>query len=91
MHKLLYTDEAKKQISKIRDARLKLKIQEATEEIAKDPNVGKALTRELKGRYSYRVSYYRIIYRIYHDQIVVLILTVGHRREVYSKSARKSW
>lgn len=90
MHKLFYTDEAKKEISKIRDAHLKSKIQEATLEIAKDPAIGKPLTRELKGRYSYRVSDYRIIYRIYHDQVIVLILTVGHRREVYSKSARKS-
>ncbi len=91
VYKLLYTEEAKKEISKIKDSHLKLKIQEAAEEIAKDPAIGKALTRELKGRYSYRVSDYRMIYRIYHDQVIVLILTVGHRREVYSKSARKSW
>lgn len=89
MHKLLYTEEAKKQISKL-DNRLKVKIKEAVELIAQNPAIGKPLTRELKGRCSYRVGDYRIIYRIYHTEVVVLILAVGHRREVYSKQARKA-
>lgn len=30
-----------------------------------------------------------MIYCIYHAEIVVLILAVGHRRNVYEKQARK--
>ncbi len=88
MYRLFYTDEAKKQISKF-DNRLKEKIRIAAGEIQADPNVGKPLTRELKGRFSYRVGDYRIIYRVYQAEIVVLILTVGHRRDVYEKQKRK--
>lgn len=47
MHRLLYTDEARKQISKL-DNRLKEKIRVAAEEIQSNPTVGKPLTRELK-------------------------------------------
>ncbi len=90
MHKLLYTGEAKKQIAKLGE-RLKSKVRDACERIGQDPSVGKSLTRELSGRFSYRVSDYRIIYRIYSAEVVVLILTVGHRREVYKKLARKGW
>ena len=32
-----------------------------------------------------RVGDYRIIYRIYEDKLTVLVLQVGHRREVYRK------
>lgn len=88
MYRLLYTDEAKKQISKF-DNKLKEKIRVAAEEIQADPTVGKPLTHELKGRFSYRVGNYRIIYRVYQAEILVLILAVGHRRDVYEKQTRK--
>ena len=88
MYRLLYTDEARKQISKF-DNKLKEKIRIAIEEIQGDPNAGKLLTRELRGRFSYRVGDYRIIYRVYQTEIVVLVLTVGHRRDVYEKQKRK--
>ena len=88
MFKLVYTDEAKKQISKL-DSRTKEKVRLAMEEIALNPGTGKPLTRELKGRWSYRVGDYRIIYRIDHGFVTVIVLTIGHRREVYEKMARK--
>ena len=91
MYKLLYTEESKKQIARL-DGRLKEKIRTAVEYIAQDPvAAGKPLTKELKGRWSYRVESYRIIYRIYKTEVLVLILTVGHRKEVYKKISRKTW
>lgn len=88
MYRIAYTEEAKKRIEKLEEG-LKLKVREAVEAIARNPYLGKPLTRELRGRWSYRFSDYRIIYEIYQKEIVVLILTVGHRREVYTKLARK--
>lgn len=44
---------------------------------------GKAMTGDLKGLWRYRVSDYRIVARIEDDRFIVLVLTVGHRREVY--------
>ncbi len=70
---------------------MKLKVKGALENIAKDPSLGKPLTRELRGRWSYRVGDYRIIYRIYVTEVVVLVLTIGHRKDVYSRIARKDW
>lgn len=88
MHKLLYTDEARKQILRLNE-RTKRRILEAVGQIAHNPACGKMLTRELKDRWSYRVGDYRIIYRIFRTEILVMILTVGHRKNVYMKTARK--
>lgn len=45
---------------------------------------GKGLTANRSGQWHYRVGDYRIIADIQDDKIVILILTIGHRREVYS-------
>lgn len=44
---------------------------------------GKAMTGDLKGLWRYRVQDYRIVAKIEDDRFIVLVLTVGHRREVY--------
>ena len=44
---------------------------------------GHALTGDLKGLWRYRVGDFRIVAKIENDRFIVLVLTVGHRREVY--------
>jgi mRNA interferase RelE/StbE len=44
---------------------------------------GHALTHDLKGLWRYRVGDYRIVALIEDDRFVVLVVTVGHRRDVY--------
>lgn len=44
---------------------------------------GKALTGSLKGLWRYRVGDYRIVVRIFDERLVVLVLTLAHRREIY--------
>ena len=41
------------------------------------------LTGNLAGFYKLRVGDYRIIYEALHDEDVLLIHLIGHRREVY--------
>jgi mRNA interferase RelE/StbE len=44
---------------------------------------GHALTGDLKGLWRYRVRDYRIVASIADERFVVLVVTVGYRREVY--------
>jgi mRNA interferase RelE/StbE len=44
---------------------------------------GKPLRMNLAGLWRYRIGDYRLICRIEEDRLVVLVLKVGHRREVY--------
>lgn len=53
-----------------------------------NPHVGKPLRGELKGYWSYRVGMYRIIYIIRRQEIIVEILRIQHRKEVYEKFRR---
>jgi len=68
-------------------ARLASSIQDrifhAIRELASDPRpVG---VKKLAGREAWRIRIgdYRVIYEIYDDRRVVIVIVVGHRREVY--------
>ena len=51
---------------------------------SEDPRrLGHALTGDRKGLWRYRVGDYRVVAAIEDDRFVVLVVTVGHRREVY--------
>lgn len=44
---------------------------------------GKALAGNLAGLWRYRVGDYRLIAKIEDARVVILILDIGHRREIY--------
>ena len=49
-----------------------------------DPRVhGKGLTANRSGQWRYRIGDYRLLCSIEDEKLVILALTVGHRREVY--------
>jgi len=49
-----------------------------------DPRVcGKVLTANRKGQCRYRIGDYRLICSIEDNRLVILALSIGHRREVY--------
>ncbi|MCD7927732.1 MAG: type II toxin-antitoxin system RelE/ParE family toxin [Oscillospiraceae bacterium] len=44
---------------------------------------GKALSANRKGQWRYRIGDWRLICAIEDERLVILALSVGHRREVY--------
>lgn len=53
-------------------------------QLAEHPRrVGKPLERELSGLYSARRGSYRIIYEVVEDRVLVRIVKVGPRADVY--------
>lgn len=66
------------------DRPLKLRILHQIEALADNPRPPGV--KKLKGQHEYwrvRVGNYRIIYHIHDMEVIVLILKIGHRREVY--------
>ena len=55
----------------------------AIDRLAETPYLGTALKGGLKGLRRVRVGNYRILYEIRHDELVVLVVRVVHRREAY--------
>ena len=44
---------------------------------------GKPLKGKLKNQWRYRVGNYRILCDIEDDRLVILVINVGHRRDIY--------
>ncbi|MBW6511264.1 MAG: type II toxin-antitoxin system RelE/ParE family toxin [Desulfuromonadaceae bacterium] len=73
---------AQKQLAHI-DRHDQLRIITAIRSLADEPHP--AGSKKLSGRDAWRirVGTYRIIYEIQHDRLLVLVVSIGHRRAVY--------
>ncbi len=79
------SEKAEKSLAKLGN-NAALRIAKAMREIAhlSDPqDRGEALTGNLAGFWRYRVGDWRVIVRFENDRLVILVIEVGHRREVY--------
>ena len=68
------------------DPHVRRRVQAAIELLAENPRPP-AATRLVggAGEWRVRISDYRIVYEIQQDQLLVLVLNVGHRREIYQR------
>jgi mRNA interferase RelE/StbE len=84
---VVYSEKALKQLKKL-DKVISGRIVDYMDEVAKlkDPRErGKILVGNLLGFWRYRVGDYRILCRIRDNELVITVVEVGHRREVYDK------
>jgi mRNA-degrading endonuclease RelE of RelBE toxin-antitoxin system len=52
--------------------------------LAENPyRVGKPLRDQLEGRYSARRGEFRVVYQIFDDRVVIRVIHIAHRRDVY--------
>ena len=83
-YSLFFKRVAEKSIEKLSDKE-KSKIDAVLSSLKEDPFSGKKLKGEFEGFYSVRMWPYRIIYTIFKKELIVLVVDVGHRKEVYKK------
>ena len=86
MNKLDYSKNAIKQFSKL-DRQTQILLQKWLKkniENCENPRLhGKPLTADRSGQWRYRIGKYRVITEIIDQKLIVLVLEIGHRREVY--------
>jgi mRNA interferase RelE/StbE len=71
------------------DPQVRRRIQAAIELLASDPRPPKAIQLVGgAGEWRVRTGDYRPVYEIQNDRLIVLVLTVGHRREIYKARYR---
>jgi len=46
---------------------------------------GKPLTADKKGLWRYRVGDYRLICDVQQDKVIIIIVEIGHRRDIYKR------
>lgn len=83
MYSLHFKKSVKKDLKKIGE-RESIRILDAiNKKLLPDPYVGKLLKGQDGEIWSFRVGEYRVLYNIDNDELVILIIRIGHRREVY--------
>jgi len=84
-----FNETAKRQVAKL-DKQWQAAILDYLEDrIAplEDPRrCGKPLVGDRKGLWRYRVGDYRILCELRDVELIVLVVTIGHRRQVYRES-----
>lgn len=81
-YKISIRRKAQKQLAKIPANDYK-KIKQAILDLAQDPRPSGS--KKLKGRQSWRIRQgnYRVIYEIQDEQLIIIVLDVGNRKDIY--------
>jgi mRNA interferase RelE/StbE len=84
-YKLTLTAQAEAVLRRMaaRDEGLYQRVSNVLDSLETDPYQGKSLKGPLDHFYSYRVGSYRVIYRIFRDKLLVVVIDIGHRRDIY--------
>ncbi len=83
-YELNFTKSAQKSLNDLPE-KTRQRIRKALEKLTATPQAASLDVKKLSGQsyYRLRVGDYRIIYDLQHHALVVLVLEVGHRREIY--------
>ena len=85
-YKVIFTERAKRQLKKLDKhiAALIIGWLEKNIQNCENPRLhGKGLVENKSGQWRYRIGDYRVICEIQDKEIIVLVLEVGHRRDIY--------
>ena len=86
MYKVVFTDKAIKTLKKLDKSVSKMIfpwIRKNLENCENPRSHGKGLTANRSGEWRYRVGDYRILAQIDDNKIIILLLNIGHRRDIY--------
>ena len=67
-----------------RENEIYVRVANALDSLAKNPFQGKPLKDTFKGRFSYRVGSYRIVYSLYRETLTILVIGGIFIDSVYS-------
>lgn len=82
MYKVVVVPTAQKSFNRL-PKNIRDRIVTALRKLQETPRIGKPLKGEFAGKYSLRVWPYRIIYRVFEEQLLVEVIDIGHRQGVY--------
>ena len=85
-YKVIFTERAKKQLKKLDKhiAALIIGWLEKNIQNCENPRIhGKGLVENKSGQWRYRVGDYRIICEIQDNKVIILVLEIGHKKEIY--------
>ncbi len=88
MYKLLFLTSAKREFKKLNTVAQKI-IKNKLVSFSKNPdnfkNNIKALQGIHKGKFRLRIASYRVILKKENDKLIIIVISVGHRKNIYEK------
>ncbi|MBD2359915.1 type II toxin-antitoxin system RelE/ParE family toxin [Anabaena minutissima FACHB-250] len=85
IYQIEITSRAAKQLKKLPED-IKLKIEDKIHDLANDPRPDGVVKLEGdEDTYRVRVGKYRILYEVKDDLLIVRVVKIGHRRDVYRR------
>ena len=82
MYKIIFIKKAAEFLRKL-DKPIQERISKKIDELEENPELGKPLTANLAGLWDLRIGGYRAIYQIIHNDLIILVLKIGHRKNIY--------
>lgn len=65
------------------DKKERISIVSAIDKLTDNPHIGKVLKGEFSGLRRIRSGNYRVIYEINEGEVLILVLRIAHRKQVY--------
>ncbi len=85
VYKVVYLDQVEEDLKKLDKTTAKKILTRIETYLAVDPKgLGKPLKGEFQGYWRYRWGDYRVIYKISEREILILVLRISNRKDVYS-------
>lgn len=85
-YKVIYDDNAIKSLKKIDKSQQRMILSWIEKNLVNTDNPkvnGKPLKGNLKNYWRYRVGNYRILADINNDEVKIIIINIGHRKDIY--------
>lgn len=82
MYNLSFSKEAEDYLKKL-DKENQKRIAKKIGSLIENPELGKPLTANLAGLWSLRIGDYRVLYEIKNNELMILVIKIGHRKNVY--------
>ena len=84
-YKVVYLDQVEQDLKKLDKSIIKKILARIETYLAADPKeLGKPLRGEFQGYWRYRWGDYRVIYKISEREILIIVLRISHRKDVYN-------
>jgi mRNA interferase RelE/StbE len=82
-YRIELTRDALRTLAKL-DKPVRRRIQGAIDRLTDDPRpAGMIALRGVPGAFRIRVGDYRVVYALHDDRLLIVVIDIGHRREVY--------
>lgn len=82
MYQITFDNNAKSFLKKLKRGEQKI-ILDKIEKLKENPFLGKRLAGNLFGLWRLRIDKYRALYKIIEEKLIIVILDIGHRKNIY--------